>query len=364
MKKKIMPAIMLALLLSFSSISTYAASSSTISAEQTAEVLTVEEATKRAIEYSHTIKTLNESTDISEKTADDTRQDLVNSSDSTSTITLNTQLKNLMNSISSNKANTEIEKEKIRLNVIETFASIINAENELDIYEKQLHISERELKIAEVKINLGLISQSDYDALVISNKNTKSSKQSLEIALKQAYTSLNKILGRDLTTTYTVTLDIEYSPLGDANVDLAASRAASSSQTVKDKENAEAVAKYRLDTYSYTDATINEYKQSYRNNYAQATRDTADAKVNAENNVRNVYNSILTSETNYNTNLQNLTQKTSELEILKKKLELGKITQLEYDKAELEIERLENTMEQNVYSHYVLVCRFNDPDLI
>lgn len=366
MKKKCVP-LVLAFMLAFSNASVYAASTSTAASTSASEqeddgILTVDEALTKAIAYSRTLKSLYEQNEINELTADDTRTSLVNSSEYVDVTNLNVELKNLMYNIQNYGTNVEIEKEKIRLNIIELFASIISAEDAVDLYDEKIELNERELKIAEVKNSLGLLSQTEYNALVTENESVKSSKQSLESALDSAYTSLNQILGQNIDTKYVVQLDIEYEPLGDVDLNYAITKASTSSQTIKKLEEAAEIAEYQLDVYSveYSGG----YKESAQNNYAQATRELADAKTEMEANVKNLYNSIISAETTYNNNLASLEQQKQELEVKKVQLELGKITQLEYDQAEYQIKELENTIKQSVYSHYVDVCKFNNPDLI
>jgi outer membrane protein TolC len=376
MKKRIVPA-MLALVLAFGYTNVYAARSSSAATAKTTvkttaqtaaeddgddSVLTVDEAVSKAIAYSRTLKTLYENNEINELTASDTRTTLVASSEYIELTNLNVELKNLMNSMTNYDSNVAIEKENIRLNIIQLFAGIISAEDSIKLYEKQIELNERDLKIAQVKSGLGLLSTTDYDALVVSNDKVKSSKQSLEIAVEEAYTSLNQILGQNLSNTYKVSLDVEYEALGDVDLDYAVSKAISSSQTIKEKDEAATIAKYKLDVYSveYSGG----YKESAQSSYAQATRALADAKTSMEANLRSTYNKIQTAETEYNNNLKSLEQKQKELSVKELQLQLGKITQLEYDKAEYEIEQLENTIKQSVYSHYVLVTKFNNPDLL
>jgi hypothetical protein len=373
MKKRFFAA-SLAAMLAVSSVSVYAGpvrikstkttttQTSTAVTDEDDSVLTVDEAVSKAVAYSRTLKTLYENNELNELSADDTRTDLIWSNEYVEVTNLNVELKNLLYSIANYDENVAIEKEKIRLNIIELFAGIISAEDAIDMYDEQIELNERDLKIAEVKKGLGLLSQSEYDAMLVSNNNVKSSKQSLETQLDEAYNSLNKLLGQSLSLRYTVSLDVEYEELGDVNLEYDVSKAVSSSQTIKEKQEAATIAKYKLDVYSHEYS--GGYKESAQSNYAQATRALDDAKTSMEASLRTTYNSIQTAETNYSNNLASLEQKKKELEIKKVQLGLGKITQLEYDKAEYEVKQLENTIKQSVYSHYVLVCKYNNPDLL
>ncbi len=372
MKKKCVPAL-LAIMLTFNTVNGFAASEAANSkTEITANtdkdqslddnILTVDEALTMATEYSRTLKNLSEQNEINELTADDTRIDLRWSNEYVEVTNLNVELKDLMNSLQNYDNNIEIEKEKLRLNIIEIFASIINAEDSVEMYDKEIELNERELKIAKIKNSLGLLSQTEYNSLITENEKIKSNKQSLESALEETYSSLNSVMGQPLSTRYTVELDVEYEPLGDVDLDYTITKATTSSQTIKDLENEAEIAEYKLDVYSHEYS--GGYKETAQSNYAQATRNLEDAKTSMEADITSIYNNIKTSETEYANNTATLNQKKQELEVKKLQLELGKITQLEYDKAEYEIEQLENTIKQGVYSHYILVCKFNNPDLI
>lgn len=371
MKKRCIPLI-LAAVLAFGGTAAYAGDGSskaldivtvsTPATDREDSVLTVDEAVKKAVDYSRTLKTLYENNELNELNADDTHTDLIWSSEYVEVTNLNAELKNLMNSIRNYGTNVEIEKEKIRLNVIQLFAGIISAEDSVDMYEKQLELNERDLKIAQVKKELGLISSSEYEALEVENNRLKSSKQSVEAALSEAYISLNRLLGQNIDTKYTVELDIDYEPLGETDLDYAVLKASTSSQTVKEKEEAAEIAQYQLDVYS--SLWSNDKKEAKQNNLNQATRSLADTKAEMAARVKNLYNSIQTAEADYNSNLASLEQQKKDLEIKKLQLDLGKITQLEYDKAEYKIKELENTIKQGVYSHYIQVCKYNNPDLI
>jgi hypothetical protein len=362
-------ALAMALVLAFGSTNVYASTSDKANKAAQVEadkdednVLTVDDAVSKAISYSRTLKTLYESNELNKVMEDDTRIDLIWSNEYTTVTNLNVELKNLLNNIRNYDSNVAIEKEKIRLNVIQLFAAIINAEDNLDLYDEELALSDKDLEIAKVKLNLGLLSSTDYDALVTSYNKTKSDRQALESSIAEAYNSLNSILGQDLSKRYTVELDIDYEQLGEVDVDFAVAKAVSSSQSIVEKTEAAEIAKYQLDVYSSD--WSNDKKESKQNNYNQATRSLADAKTNMETSLRKVFNSIQTSETDYANSLATIEQKEKELAVLAEKLRLGKITQLEYDKSEYELNKLKTNLKQSVYSHYVLVSQFNNPDLL
>jgi outer membrane protein TolC len=323
--------------------------------------LTVDEAVKKAIAYSHDLKTLNENLTLAEDDVDDANSDLHIATEYADVKRLDVQLKNLRKNIQSYTADTEIQKEKIRLSVIEYFAAIIHAEKQLELYEENMEIQSQQIEISKIKLEAGIISQNEYDNAVTSYNKTVSEKQSLEIATNNAYTSLNKLFGDDLNTRYTISLDIDYVPF-DGNLSSTVNKAVSSSQKVIEAEQTMNIAKYEYDVHSGLYSTGS--KEEKLNAYAKATRDLADTKTNVETSITNVYNNILTLENTYKTNKDNLEQKEKDLEILKLKAELGKATELEVKQAEYEIKKLEADIQNSIYTHYVLTEEFSNPDLI
>ncbi|MBR1738208.1 MAG: hypothetical protein IJ736_14565, partial [Firmicutes bacterium] len=134
MKKFGFAALITASFLIFNSFSVFAAENT--SAQETQEnenILTAWEATKKAIDFSRTIKKNNENIDITDDGLNTTINQLNASSESADIINLNVKLKEAYKNIAAYTANNEIEKEKIELNIIEIFADIIKAENELDL---------------------------------------------------------------------------------------------------------------------------------------------------------------------------------------------------------------------------------------
>lgn len=348
-------------------VNVFALSNSSISTNQTTEdvddnILTVEEATQRAISYNKDLKTLKENLSLAEDDAKDTNKDLFYANEYSEVTSLSVQLKNLYNNIENYKANEEITKKSLELSVIEYFSSIKNAQKSIELFEEQLSISEKELEIAQVKLNLGLISQSEFDDKKNSYTKTKNEKINLESTLDNSYISLNKLLGYDLNSKYELELDIEYEQMEEIDLDAPINKALSSTQSIKEKQNAVTVAKYELDVYS--SLYSNDKKESKENSYAQTQRALTDAKTDLNQSLTQLYNNIITSENQIESNYKDLEQLNKEYEIKQVQYSLGKVTELELNEAEYKINSLEADIESAVYSHTVNVRKFLEPDLI
>ncbi len=343
----------------------------TVAEDADASSLTIEEAVAKAIANSSSLKTLDDNQELEETNFKNTSTSLTNyDSDNESGVNsyldLAVQYKRLATSIKNYDDSKEVTKQQLEQSIREYFIAIIEAENEIDLYEQNMAIQEKSIKIDETKLNLGLISQSEYDSAKNTYANLKSNRDTLENKLTSAYANLNVILGTDTKARYNINYDCDYTREADTIV-LASviSKAQSNSYSIKQKKNAVDIAKYDLEKYSVS--TSSNYSSDTRDTkeatYNKATRDYGDAIDNIEVTITNWYNSLKENEQSYADNLSTLELKKSQLSIYETKLELGTITELDLQKYKYEIESLENTLETLKYNHDLLVRKLKNPDL-
>jgi outer membrane protein TolC len=336
-----------------------------------ASSLTIEEAVAKAIANSSSLKTLDDNQELEENSFKNTSTSLTNydsddENGANSYLDLAVQYKRLATSIKNYDDSKEVTKQQLEQSIREYFIAIIEAENEIDLYEQNMAIQEQSIKIDETKLKLGLISQSEYDSARNTYANLKSNRDTLENKLTSAYSNLNVILGANTKERYNISYDCTYTREADTIV-LASviSKAQSNSYSIKQKKNAVDIAKYDLEKYSLS--TSSNYSSDTRDTkeatYNKATRDYGDAIDNIEVTITNWYNSLKENEQSYADNISTLELKKSQLSIYETKLELGTITELDLKKYKYEISSLENTVETLKYNHDLLVRKLNNPDL-
>jgi outer membrane protein TolC len=343
----------------------------TVTEDADASSLTIEEALAKAIANSSSLKTLDENQDLEKTNFKNTSTSLTNydsddENGANSYLDLAVQYKRLATSLKNYDDSKEVTKQQLEQSIREYFIAIIEAENEIDLYEQDMAIQEQSIKIDETKLNLGLISQSEYDSAKNTYANLKSNRDTLENKLTSAYSNLNVILGKDTKTRYDISYDCDYTKEADTIVLTSViSKAQSNSYSIKQKKNAVDIAKYDLEKYSLS--TSSNYSSDTRDTkeatYNKATRDYGDAIDNIEVTITNWYNSLKENEQNYADNLSSLELKKSQLSIYETKLELGTITELDLQKYKYEIASLENTVETLKYNHDLLVRKLKNPDL-
>lgn len=325
-------------------------------------ILTVEDAVAKAVKYSHELKNLEENAALNEENINNVHDQLIYSEETTEIMNLSVKLKELRYQTENYTMNSEIEKQNIELSVIKFFTSVLNAEEAIKLYDESIKLQEQELKISEVKVNLGLLSKSEYDSQNLAYKKSLAERASKEVELNEAYISLNKVMGDDFDKKYNIVLDLEYSPLENVNLDFEINKALAVNQSIKEKENALEIARYDLDTYS--SLTSSDTKEAKEVKLSQTSRSLTDEKTNLKEKMINTYNSIIKNETEYNSNIMELENMKKELEIKKVKYNLDKITQLELAQYEYEIKQLENKIQQQIYNHEILKIQFNNTNLL
>lgn len=331
------------------------------------ETLTSEQAAQKAISYSHTLKTLNETQKENDNTYDNTLRTFNDYVD-TATSDVNQQLiygvKQLNNAMRSIKANEQIATDGIYLSVDNLFNSIRAALDDIKLHEENMIIQEKDIKIAEVKRNLGLMSQLEYESTVNAYNTTKDEKESLEIAVNEAYRSLNELMGTDLEKKYELVFDeVEYEPIGDVNLESSINRALVSVESIKSKKDAVNLAEFDYKTYVPNSTQVGQ-SLTKKNAVYQATRDLDTAETNLRTSMTNLYDTITKLEQTYTDTKSSLDVLNSQYKVVKAQYDVGKATETDVLTVEYNIHKAEAGLDKIVRSHNVLVKQFNNPDLI
>lgn len=328
------------------------------------DILNFEDAVKKAIEYSVTLKSYDEENEITNSEISSTKLNLVSSETPEQISNLVIQLKELYAKLKKNKLSTNDEKEAIEFSVFNFFINTINSENNLKLYEEELTLKEKKLKISEAKLKYGKISENDYKNEQIEYKNLIKEKEELQNLIDDSYVSLNKILGNSLNTVYDLNLgeEIVYNKIGDVNLDSEITLAIDRNNSVKSQKETTDIAKYSLSLF--TSGTGNDTMEAKIVNYNKELRNLEDQKTALRENITKNYNEIIKLENEYDSNMAELENLEKQLQIKELNLKLGKITVIEIEEHKYEIKKLENTIQEQIYQHELLMRKFKNPALL
>lgn len=330
----------------------------------TEEDLTVEMAIDEAIKYSRDIKNLEENVEILEDTMREVHSYWEVASDYSTNHSLAVQLRQLTINLSSFSDNQEKAKEKIAYNVKNIFYAIDTLEKSLDIYDKQLDLSKRNLVVYETMLNLGKISQVDYNNYKYEYDKLVSDRANVENQINSTFRTLNQLMGKDINQKYNIIVDdVDFVDMGKVDVSYEINKSLETNQTVKSAKDAYYIADY--DIKSYVDgpnvSADRKEKEAKRN---QAQRTLEDTKTSLKNQMTSLYENIIDSERVYKENESKLNLLNEQLKVKEVQFSLGKITQLELDSHKLSIESLKLTMESSAKNHQLSVEQFKNSDLL
>lgn len=328
------------------------------------EAMTVDMAVERAIDQSSTIKSYEDNIEIAEDNLDDLRIYRRLAEEYAEVTNYAVSYKSQEAAIETYKDRIEVEKQSIRYQVISYFANIINAQNSLAIYDEYLDIETRNLEIYKKQLELGLISQTAYDSYLDSYNTAVTSKTSLQNSIDSYYTSLNTLMSYNVAAVYDVDLgDIEYEPISRATLEEHIALATSSSNiNIAVLQRNVDIAQYTLDLHSelYSSQT----RLEVTSDLYSATSTLNDTKLTYEGTIKTLYQSIVESEENHDDLVSQLNTLNNTMSVYEKQYELGQITELQLDTYHYTVKSLENQIEAAVYSHYLLVQQYDNPNLL
>ncbi|MCD8089074.1 MAG: TolC family protein [Clostridiales bacterium] len=328
------------------------------------EAMTVDMAVERAIAQSSTIKTYEDNIEIAEDNMSDVRVWRNAATEFTEVNSYAIQYKTLESNVATYKQRIEVEKQTIRYQVESYFSNIINAQNSLAIYDEYLDIETRNLEIYKKQLELGLISQTQYDSYLDSYNSAVTTKTTLQNTVDSNYTSLNTLLSYNVAAVYDVDLgDIEYEPIDRSTLETQVALATSSSNlNIAILQRSVDIAKYTLELHS--ELYSSETKLEVTSQLYTAQSNLNDTKLSYEGTIKTLYQSIVESEENYSDLVSQLNTLNNTMSVYEKQYELGQITELQLDTYHYTVKSLENQIEQALYSHYLLVQQYENPNLL
>ena len=359
-------AIILAILIVFSYVPV-----DVFAAETALVELTVAKAAQKAISNNNTIKNAEDNNSLSDENLRKAYDSLYSAK--TNDALLNAEVNIMTQEMSRSLAieNIQSQKENVEYNIMKYFNSIINAEKNLELFEASLALDKKKLEIAKVRLELGKISQTDFETLQNTYDKNLKSKQTYQASIDKAYRALNNDMGAKPETRYTLILDLEYKEIGNVNLISHTEKFVQESLNVKQVENSLKTAEFRMDNYSdsYDPQTgaipdpYNAYDQLVVS-YNQAYRSLTDTKNTVSENINSTYNSLKEAENSIETKEGDIKSLYKEYEILKIKFEMGKVTRLDLDEKLYSIQNQEESLRQAMNSHTLTKISFSSPNLL
>lgn len=334
--------------------------------------LTVNQAARRAIENSSSIRNMQDSAVLSREREQSLRDDMFSPMMNMATF-MNTSALLMESELERALSIESIEAQRDTLDFIvrNHFANIIRAEKALEISNASIELAERDIIILEVMVSLGLESYASLDLARLNFERTLNTRESLISSINEAHIELNRIMGSPLNRRYNLIFDVEFEELGSVNLTRYLNDHTRNSISIRQARNELDAAQFRLDNHV---APINMMTGELLSggvsrdvritNVNIAARAVQDARTDIESSVMATYNQIRNMEIGLNSSLLQLESMQRELEILNTQLRLGQITPIEVDRYKLGIMELEENIRQQKINHSLVVMQLRNPNIL
>ena len=202
---------------------------------------------------------------------------------------------------------------------------------------------------------------SDKDLQDLSRETQQMAEQNkkLEMNIDNAYIALNNLLGLPAEDRYEIVNNVEYAPLEmNMSIDTYVSRKLSTDQSLQMQQIAVENAEFSSKTISDS-STGSEYRTAELE-AANTARDYKTAKEDKEKSIREAYIQIQQLESARKNLETDLAKAKSDHEKAQVNYQVGNITQLDLEQAELALDNVENSLLENTLNHDLLLFTFDN----
>jgi|GEM_PF-2537689 len=336
---------------------------------QEPQVLTVDRAVHMAIANSENIRRLNEDEILNEIQARQVRQGMFEITTDLGHLGAVMSLMHSDIAIAFQNTNRAAQRALITQSIEEIFFAIINAETTLEFLDRQIAIEQQELVFSRIRHEHGLMSATEFTAVNNRLIELQLEREQREVEIARAYRSLNEIVGSPRNTRHTVILETEFELLGTRRtVENYVWSAISQNADLRRMERELGVSYFEFeaihggvharDSESPSDAfTQRDISLSRSERSLQTAQDALRNQITDQyEHVRQLERNLIILNMSYETSLTTLA-------INEVRLELGRMTQLEFNTFKLSLDQLRDSIRMAEVQHTFAVERLTNTHL-
>lgn len=261
----------------------------------------------------------------------------------TSVNSLDTQQKNL-------RVSEELTKLSIEAGVKGEMTTITTLEQNYELAKESLELAKQQLSQKSTMYRMGMLSKNDYEKAMQEVDSQEEQLKQLEMSITQEYNSFKKLLGLNADEQFEIDYNVEYEPVEKVtDMDFFVNSKIQSDLGLKiEKQNVES-SSFGLNLFIDT-GNGSSYEQQ-KLNVKNAERNYAENVKAKENSIKNAYIGLQNTESQRAVLENDLTQAKADLETAKVNYEVGNITKIQFDAAELAVTKAETALLQNTLTH-------------
>ena len=240
------------------------------------------------------------------------------------------------------------------------FLAIIDAETSLKFMDRQLRIDRQNLNFDRIRHEHGLISEVDYTAARNNFEIEQLRRERLEEEINRAYRALIEVVGGNPNARFTIELELDFQPLGNRPVEDYVAIALAQSASLRRQQRELSVTQYQIEAsprFSQDERIIDEITLTQAERSLQSSRDFL------RDTIINLYDQIIDSERSLTEQRIRYEAMYTELAINEVQLELGRMTQMEFDAFVLRMDESRDNIRRTQNNHTLNVQRLRTPSL-
>lgn len=256
---------------------------------------------------------------------------------------LDTQQKNL-------RVTEELTKLSIEAGVKGEMTTITTLEKNYELAKESLELAKQQVSQKGTMYRLGMLSWNDYEKAMKDVDSQEEQLKQIEMSITQEYNSFKKLLGLSNDEKFEIDYNVEYEPVEKiTDMDSFVNTKISTDLGLKiEKENVKS-ASFGLNLFIDTGNGTDYDKQEL--NVKTAERNYAENVKAKENSIKNAYIGLQNTESQRAVLENDLAQAKADLETAKVNYEVGNITKIQCDAAELAVTKAETALMQNTLTH-------------
>lgn len=335
--------------------------------------LTLAEATSRAVNNSRNLRSTQDSITQLEQQQQRMRETLWDMGSVPQHVSLDMQvgMMQIEAGRAANLSSITAQRETMSFVVTNLFNSILQAQNELTLFEHNLDIIARDLEAVRLMQGLGMASTVQLDSLLTQQRVAEHNHHNLSLSLEASFRELSRLMGNRDTVVYNLVFEPTFASVAMVDVQHYVRLHQNNNLQIENAERQLTIAQFERDNMGLrfdpmtgladrTAPTATERQIAVN----QRNREVATAREQVEHNIIDLHNDLLGLEISIGSLELNLSLLAQSLAIQEIQYSVGQITRLELDRAHLSVYELQENIRRLEATHHLLSMRLTNPNIL
>ncbi|MCL1996863.1 MAG: TolC family protein [Defluviitaleaceae bacterium] len=263
------------------------------------------------------------------------------------------------------------QRETLGFIVANHFANIVMAQNELVLFDENLVIMRQDIEMLQTMETLGMASGTQLRIAQNGYQQALHNRANLIASIETAFRELNRLMGTNQNNIYDLVFEQNFEPLQDIDIERYIRLHQNSDIQVDNAVRQLSIARFELNSHggepfnritgTGEPGAITRTERELA--VTQGNRDLEAARESVENNVIDLHNNILSLELAIQGTELQISILAQELLVMEVQYYVGHLIKIELDRTVLEMYNLQETLRRHKVNHGLLVMQLTNPSI-